>query len=260
MKFALFENSRIEAKKGIKAICPSCGSVLIAKCGDLKVHHWSHKKSSNCDPWWENETEWHRLWKNNFPNDWQEIILSDEQSGEKHIADVRTDYGLVVEFQHSYINSQERISREHFYKNMVWIVDGTRLKRDYLRFLKGKDSFRQTVKKGYYIVEFPDEYFPSSWLESRVPVIFDFLGTETINDTKDLRNLLYCLLPNKNKLDSTLVILYREAFIKNVLKGELFNKQQVSETPVKKRNIVERRESTHYYDPKKGRFVKKWRF
>ena len=46
-----------------------------------------------CDPWWENETEWHRAWKDQFPADWQEIVHHAED-GEKHIADVKTDRWL----------------------------------------------------------------------------------------------------------------------------------------------------------------------
>jgi competence protein CoiA len=131
MKFALVDNIKLEATEGLKGICPSCGSELIAKCGAVKMNHWAHKGTRNCDLWWENETEWHRTWKNNFSTDWQEIILIDEISGEKHIADIRTIHGLVIEFQHSHIDPVERTKREKFYKNMVWVVDGTRLKRGY---------------------------------------------------------------------------------------------------------------------------------
>ena len=136
MKYALINNIRTEAAKGAKGICPVCGSDVIAKCGDVKLHHWAHKGIRNCDPWWENETEWHRAWKDNFNPDWQEKILRDAPSGEKHIADLRTSHGLVIEFQHSHIDPQERAKREDFYKYMIWVVDGTRLKRDYPRFLK----------------------------------------------------------------------------------------------------------------------------
>ena len=66
----------------------------------------------------ETETQWHRNWKNKFPIVWQEIFLHDEQTGELHIADVRTEHGLVIEFQHSHIKPEERISRENFYK--IW--------------------------------------------------------------------------------------------------------------------------------------------
>ncbi|MBC8883345.1 hypothetical protein H9X57_07610 [Flavobacterium piscinae] len=136
MKFAIVNGIKSEALKGIKGICPSCGSELIAKCGVQKINHWAHKNTRTCDSWWESETEWHRSWKNNFPIEWQEFILFDTQTKEKHIADVRTENGLVIEFQHSHITPQERYLREKFYKNMVWVVDGTRLKRDYPRFFK----------------------------------------------------------------------------------------------------------------------------
>jgi len=55
-----------------------------------------------CDNWWENETQWHRDWKNHFPVEWQEVVQIAED-GEKHIADVKTSEGWVVEFQHSYL-------------------------------------------------------------------------------------------------------------------------------------------------------------
>ena len=41
-----------------------------------------------------------------------------------HIADVKTDRGIVIEFQHSFLHRNERESREKFYQNMVWVVDG----------------------------------------------------------------------------------------------------------------------------------------
>jgi competence CoiA-like predicted nuclease len=112
MKFALIDKIKTEATKGAKGFCPFCNSELIAKCGERKVNHWAHKGERNCDTWWENETEWHRAWKSNFPNEWQEVILTDETNGEKHIADIRTSNGLVIEFQHSYIDPTERIKRE----------------------------------------------------------------------------------------------------------------------------------------------------
>ena len=135
MKFALVEGIRTEATKGTKGVCPSCGSELIARCGDIKVHHWSHKGSRNCDSWWENETEWHRSWKSHFPDEWQEIVQFDT-GGEKHIADVKTNEDWVLEFQHSHISSEERRSRNRFYPKLVWVVDGTRRKRDQVQFEK----------------------------------------------------------------------------------------------------------------------------
>ena len=57
------------------------------------------------------KTEWHRGWKNSFPAECQEVIRRDS-TGERHIADVMTSLGLVVEFQHSRLALEERIARE----------------------------------------------------------------------------------------------------------------------------------------------------
>jgi competence protein CoiA len=134
MKFALINNERREAEKGISGSCPTCNQVMIAKCGNTIIHHWSHKGKLECDPWWENETEWHRAWKNKFINDWQEISHTDPITGEIHRADVKTPKNLVIEFQNSPIQNEERKSREIFYKNMIWIVNGTRRTKDHEKF------------------------------------------------------------------------------------------------------------------------------
>ncbi|MBL7874309.1 MAG: hypothetical protein JNL53_01520 [Cyclobacteriaceae bacterium] len=126
MKFGLDKTTRerIEPTLGQSATCPCCETELIPKCGQIKVHHWAHKKGHNCDPWWEPETEWHRNWKNKFPNDWQEIIKFDTSNNEKHIADIYVPTKeLVIEFQNSPINKDELESRERFYKKMIWVVN-----------------------------------------------------------------------------------------------------------------------------------------
>jgi hypothetical protein len=110
-------------------------AVVIAKCGDLRVWHWAHRGVRDCDPWWEPETEWHRAWKNEFPSDWQETVHF-ASSGEKHVADVKTQSGMVIEFQHSFLKAEERAARESFYRKMVWVVDGRRRKSDAAQLLK----------------------------------------------------------------------------------------------------------------------------
>ncbi|WP_237352108.1 MULTISPECIES: competence protein CoiA [unclassified Rhizobium] len=129
MKFAFVDGIRQEATTGVRGSCPGCGSPTLAKCGLKRLHHWAHVSTAACDRWWEPETEWHRAWKNLFPSEWQEVHHR-AADGEVHIADVKTASGTVVEFQHSTISPQERASREAFYGSMIWIVDGTRLKRD----------------------------------------------------------------------------------------------------------------------------------
>jgi competence protein CoiA len=162
MKYALVGGQRVEAYRGGSAMCPVCGGEVIAKCGTHRVAHWAHRGVRDCDSWAETETVWHRAWKSHFPAECQEVIQHDAQSGERHIADVRTTHGLVIEFQHSHLDPREQAARERFYGNMVWVVDGTRLQRDYPRFNKGMDDFRRTNMEAYFLVAFPEECFPAS--------------------------------------------------------------------------------------------------
>lgn len=126
MKFAIVAGTRVEPSRKARGVCPGCGAETIAKCGSHVVWHWAHKSLAHCDAWWEPETEWHRQWKNRFPAEWQETILLDPRTGtgERHIADVRTAGGLVIEFQRSTIDPEEVRAREAFYQRMIWVVDG----------------------------------------------------------------------------------------------------------------------------------------
>lgn len=126
LKFALVNGEKSEPQPHLRGTCNYCGSEMVAKCGRIKTWHWAHKSRVLCDPWWESESEWHRAWKNWFPMDWQEVVHIDDITGEKHIADVKTPLGLVIEFQHSPITPEEMQSREKFYHNMIWVVDGNR--------------------------------------------------------------------------------------------------------------------------------------
>jgi competence protein CoiA len=219
MRFALIDNNRVEAQPKQKGLCPNCSQPVIAKCGKQKIWHWAHRSITSCDSWWEPETEWHRNWKNNYPAEWQEVILVDEQTNEKHIADICSVHKLVIEFQHSAINPEERKSREKFYKNMIWVVDGTRLQRDYPRFRKGtENNFRKTREKGYYFVDSPNEVFPKNWLNSEVPVIFDFHAISTTEQDK-IKNILWCLLPQKDVPRTIVLGLEKRDFVKKTKDG-----------------------------------------
>lgn len=183
MKFALLKKERIEASKGAKGICPCCGSELVARCGEIKVHHWAHKKKCD-DHWWENETEWHRNWKNQFPKEWQEIIQRDE-SDEKHIADLITSSGWTIEFQHSPISKEERGSRDYFYNKLIWIVDGTRRKTDIEQF-DNLIYHSINISNEPFILRVFDEWtlerlrLNQEWSSSKSLVLFDF-GKSEVN-------------------------------------------------------------------------------
>lgn len=234
MRFALVNNVRCEASPGLVALCPGCSAQVIAKCGTRRIWHWSHRGQRNCDPWWETETEWHRAWKNLFPVDMQEIAHLDV-TGERHIADIKTAQGLVIEVQHSAIADTEMNAREDFYKNMVWIVDATRLKRDLPRFNKNANHHFRDVGNGYFISLFPEECFPQNWVNRTVPVLFDFEALSGFRDGKSLEgSLLWVLLPGRVRRNAIVARVSRKQFAEIAMqRAQIFRvadlQRQVSE-------------------------------
>ena len=213
MLIALINDQRTKAAPKLKGICPGCSHPVAAKCGVQRAWHWAHISKQDCDSWWE-ETEWHRMWKGNFPFEWQEVILYDTKSGEKHIADIRTQHRLVIEFQHSPLNIQERIARETFYNNMVWIIDAAHRKNDFKRFAKGFSQSLRTHKPGMFLVPFPEKCFPANWAQSTKPVFFDFRGIDAPVPPDNGRELLWCLLPGRTNNLGVLIALNRNDIIK----------------------------------------------
>lgn len=200
MKYALVNNTKTEAMKGAVGRCPICKEPVIAKCGEFRIHHWAHKSKAFCDSWKENETPWHREWKNFFPQNWQEYLFEDLKTGERHIADVFTVNNLVIEFQHSPISQEERRARETFYssggRQMIWVVDGTRLKKDEKKFDENIEKIRLSATQAVYTTTIePEQFFNESWCNSSVPVFFDFFKNTTEKNEAIKKISLLCLLP-----------------------------------------------------------------
>src|ERR1035441_6865775 len=57
---------RIAPERQLDALCPGCRQPVMARCGDINVHHWAHVSGCECDPWHEPETRWHIKWKMQF--------------------------------------------------------------------------------------------------------------------------------------------------------------------------------------------------
>jgi hypothetical protein len=181
---------------------------MVAKCGKERIWHWAHLGRRTCDLWWENETEWHRAWKGQFSVDWQEVVLP-AKSGEKHIADVKTDQGWVLEFQHSYLNPEERRAREAFYRKLVWVVDGARRKRDKSQFFKALEEGAPVSAKPLMLSVFSDECaLLREWAGSRAPVFFDF---GEVNEPEDA--VLWYVLPGNPNRKAYVAAFSRAGFI-----------------------------------------------
>jgi competence protein CoiA len=176
MRFALQNSLRIEASPYQKGQCPACFVDVLAKCGTKRIWHWAHKAKAKCDHWWENETDWHRNWKERFPNDWQEAVVRGT-NGELHFADVRTPGGLVVEFQHSTLCEQEQEEREEFYGQMVWVLDGSQGDQGYGKLI---ENIRFWSERAFDTKHLGHKFNPllakitKRWLLARRPVFVDF--------------------------------------------------------------------------------------
>lgn len=173
MQYSLVNGHKTEAKPKLKGFCICCNNPTISACGKLNIWHWRHAQKAQCDSWWEAETQWHRGWKSKFPDKWREVVHFDEKTNEKHIADVKTPKGVVIEFQNSPIKLDELISREHFYKKMIWVVNGL--------------SFKGNFEFGYKLPS-PQSAFPKNFkfLKSK-----HMLGYDSIKDSPDCCELLH---------------------------------------------------------------------
>lgn len=213
MKFSMIDGVRRNAEPGLSGKCPACGATTIARCGEKNVWHWSHKGRRNCDHWWENETEWHRSWKNQFSPEWQEIVQV-AKDGERHIADVKTDQGWVIEFQHSYIKPEERQTREAFYGSMAWVVDGLRRANDITKFIGAVRGGTAVIARPMVVKVHPSECrLVKEWRASRVPVFFDF-GCQIKPEG------LWLLVPSNTDHVAHLALVGRENFVSRLREGE----------------------------------------
>lgn len=159
MKYAIVNNERKSAEPNLTGYCPCCKSEVISKCGSRKIWHWSHKSKKSCDSFYKPETEWHRKWKNFFPIDWQESVMQDPITGEKHIADILLPNGVVIEFQNSQILEAEINARERFYKKMIWVINAEKFVNNL--YLKDENKLKWNN-------------FPDCWKNSTQPKFLHF--------------------------------------------------------------------------------------
>lgn len=220
MKYAMSNGERREAERGLIGKCPICEVPVRPRCGRIRVPHWYHP-SGHFDHRWEPETEWHRKWKDRFPKEWQEICHRAE-NGERHLADVKTVHGQVLEFQHSEISDEERFSREAIYSQMCWVVDGLKLKND-------RQNFFETLRRGRvlqhslltYVVPTGSSMLLHKWENSQKLVMFDFGEREEPSDPVHLgAPVLWGALPARQRGGAVLRPIYRTQFLDSMTKNE----------------------------------------
>ncbi len=116
MLYAIKNGAKIAPKiSGDRAVCPTCSEEVVAKCGAIMIHHWSHMANSICVN--SGETSWHLGWKSIVHPDLVEVVIGN------HRADIITNNGSVLELQHSYISTEDILAREKEYQDVFWLLD-----------------------------------------------------------------------------------------------------------------------------------------
>lgn len=210
VKFAVLNGLRVAPEKGlIGAVCPICKQPVFARCGEIRLPHWAHKSVIDCDPWKESETQWHRDWKDLF-GDMQEQVH--ENGGVRHLADVKTPDGTIVEFRHSVINDEGKRTRAAFFgKQMLWVVDCVNRPNVLARFMDNKYTLLLEHISGYEVfsTEEPAKCLPRSWINCNRFVVFDFGEKE-----------VWCLFPRKRDRDRAIFMcLKKNDFVAAVKDG-----------------------------------------
>jgi competence protein CoiA len=149
IRFAIVNGESQEPTKGLKGTCPGCGFPVTAKCGSVNIHHWAHKKRIDCDHWWEPMTQWDLDWQGHFPKEWREKVLRDDITGEFHRADIQTPQGITIEFQHSHLSVDELLSRNNFYKKLIWVLNAQSFKNN-VRLTTAIPNPRSPIMEPFY--------------------------------------------------------------------------------------------------------------
>jgi competence CoiA-like predicted nuclease len=150
----------IRAIKNVDAFCPSCNSIMIAKCGEIMIPHWAHKTHDvNC--LYRPETQWHLEWKAEAINHGCTV----EKRIGNNITDVLISNSRVLELQHSGITAKEIQKRCISYgfdgKHTDWMFDMENKFDNYQLNLSEKD--------GYFT-------FRQKWKKSTIDMLFDIYG------------------------------------------------------------------------------------
>ena len=222
-RFAIVDGERLDiskAQREQRGICPLCGGDLVAKKGDIRESHWSHINKRKCDAWYESKGQWHRWWQNRFDESLQEIQRKSECANEEcHIADVLTSDNWVIEFQYSHLSVENIFIRENFYGDMLWVINGTRLKRDKIKgeeLLDIKDFKISKTGMRYFILK--GNEINQHWVNSHKLVFFDFFGK--FNEPSVGTDIL-CLLPEPVYSSRVMVRLTQDEFVENIQSGNI---------------------------------------
>ena len=105
--------------------CRCCSSQLQAVLQTDKIKHFRHASTDDCvSSTDDNLLLWHILWQSTVNVENREYTM--KENNKRHRADIYIpENNYVIEIQHSHIDPDKIKEREIFYKNIIWIIDGT---------------------------------------------------------------------------------------------------------------------------------------
>lgn len=131
MRTALDPQGRvIWPTRRVDCVCPECNQSVIARIGDVKVHHWAHKSGDGDHRGLNSDatvpmTPWHRNWEEKWPRVEREVPIWRNDRVVRR-ADVCTD-STIIEFQHSGLKREDFAARTATLletgRLVVWVFD-----------------------------------------------------------------------------------------------------------------------------------------
>jgi hypothetical protein len=142
---------------GEESYCPLCRGPLIAKRGDLVIHHWAHKPSAavkSACPF--EESPWHLGCKDAYSRftGW-EIEYPVTIDGERFVLDAfNPTTGRVREFIHTlspyYLAKHRRLAAQ--YSDVRWLFDGAEFASARRSLTRDRQGYRDVLKPRALIV------------------------------------------------------------------------------------------------------------
>lgn len=117
----------------------------------------------------------------------------------------------MLEFQHSFLNPEERRSRNAFYPKLIWVVDGTRRKTDNKQFHRTLEEYGTPLRDEPDIicVFCPDGCrLLKEWNDSNALVFFDFQ-----EETDKEKSIFWFLYPRISSNEDYVLRFSRAEFI-----------------------------------------------
>jgi hypothetical protein len=169
MLYAISAGNRITATPDSRAQCPVCKGEVLSKCSEIYVWHWAHLAGADCDKWYEPESEWHRQWKERFPEECREVTVGNHRADLRlHLKQCDGSFiDRVIELQASTPSVEEIREREAFYGEMAWLVRGDHFADRFQVIYSHKLSTHTWVQFNWH-------HPRPSWSFATKPVFIDF--------------------------------------------------------------------------------------